>query len=179
VASVVIASLFLLCVAGAATNHIGTDKPVHLPYLVLAVGLVVVPLLPHLVLVALNRRNVFLRWVDGRLTLGEWTGRVVHVDRPQSVREFPVGTGSLLVIAGQSTQPPIVLNPGWWVEEDLGQLLSTLGLPVTGAPITALRRTYPGVRLPFSLRHPAVFVSGSLGAAVVWFFSMAFLVTHL
>jgi len=180
---VVIAGVFLLCTAGAAVNHVGTDKPVNVPYLLTALTLVLVPLVALLAFMAMNRWNVFLRWVDGRLELGEWTGRVVRVDRPRSIRSFPAGDGSLLVVAGQQAQAPIILNPGWWAEEDLGRLLSTLDLPVTeepdGAVLPGTSRAYPGSRQPFSVRHPALFLITVFGGSVAWLAAMAFLVTHL
>jgi hypothetical protein len=179
----IIAAVFLVCTAGAAVNHVGTDVPVHVPYLAVAVALVAVPFLLLLAFLVMNRRNVFLRWADGRLALGEWTGRRVEVDQPQSVRVFPVAGSPLLVVAGGPAEPAIVLNPGWWAEEDLDRLLSTIGVPVTQAPDSAvfpgINRAYPGSRLPFSVRHPALFVIGLFGTIVVWLFAMTFLVTHL
>jgi hypothetical protein len=108
---VVITSVFLFCTGAAAVNHVGTEVPLHLPYVVAAVVLAVVPFLLVLSLVVMNRRNVFLRWAGGRLAQGVWTGRLVEVDQPQSARFFPLRGGSLLVVAGQPTQPVIVLNP--------------------------------------------------------------------
>jgi hypothetical protein len=179
----VITSVFLLCTGGAAVNHIGTDVPMHVPYAATAVALAVVPFLLVLALVMMNRRNVFLRWAHGRLAQGVWTGRLVEVDQPQSVRFFPFDGGSLLVVAGDPAQPVVVLNPAWWTEEDIDRLLSAIGVPVTIAPeagvIPEAARTYPGGRLPFSVRHPVLFVVGSFVGCVAWLFAMTFLVTHL
>src|SRR5689334_9396590 len=82
----VIAAIFFLCTGGAAINHIGTDKPARLAYLMVALALLLVPLAMIMAFLAMNGRNVFLRWTDGALTLGEWTGRQVTVVRPQSAR---------------------------------------------------------------------------------------------
>jgi hypothetical protein len=182
-AIVVIASVFLVCTAGGALNHLTAGEPVKVPYLAAAVALVAVPLLLLLVFGAMNLRNVFLRWADGRLVLGEWTGRRVEVDPPHSVRHFPLADSSLLVVAGRPAEPAIVLNPAWWPEEDLDRLVSAIGLPVMDAPAAAvfpeINGAYPGSRLPFSLSHPVLFVVGLFGAVVAWLFTMTFLITHL
>jgi len=179
----VIAAIFLFCTAGAAVDHVGTDEPLRPAYLIVALALLLIPLGLIVAFLVLNGRNVFLRWSDGALTLGEWTGRRVTVDQPQSARQYPVGASRLLVVSGREDQPHIVLNPDWWVPEELDRILSAVGRPVSTAPgaavLPGIRRDHPGTRLPFSVRYPAVFTIGSIVGSLAWLTAMAFLITHL
>jgi hypothetical protein len=121
------------------------------------------------------------------LAFTTWTGRTLSLPRPEAVRHYPVAfvdsiVSYLLVVSGRPEETPLVLVPGWWVEEDLQRLLSTLNVPVENegpTRLTEIARRHAKANLPLSMRRPWLVGVSTLIPGIAYVSVMTYLITHL